>query len=45
LGDDGMRDIILLIAVFAYMVGGYFVIDKIGKFFDKNYKGFNSDDE
>ena len=45
LGDDGMRDIILLIAVLAYMIGGYFVVGKIGEFFDKNYKGFNYDDE
>ena len=45
LGDDGMRDIILLIAVLAYMIGGYFVVGKIGEFFDENYKGFNYDDE
>jgi len=45
LGDDGMRDIILLIAVLAYMIGGFFVVGKIGEFFDKNYKGFNYDDE
>ena len=40
-----MRDIILLITVLAYMVGGYFVVGKISEFFDKNYKGFNYDDE
>ena len=45
LGDDGMRDIILLIAVLAYMIGGYFGVGKIGEFFDENYKGFNYDDE
>ena len=45
LGDDGMRDIILLIAVLAYMIGGYFVVGKIGEFFDENYKGFNYDDK
>ena len=45
LGDGGMRDIILLIAVLAYMIGGYFVVGKIGEFFDENYKGFNYDDE
>ena len=45
LGDDGMRDIILLVAVLAYMIGGYFVVGKIGEFFDENYKGFNYDDE
>ena len=45
LGDDGMRDIILLIAVLAYMIGGYFVVGKIGEFFDENYKGFNYNDE
>ena len=40
-----MRDIILLIAVLAYMIGGYFGVGKIGEFFDENYKGFNYDDE
>ena len=40
-----MRDIILLIAVLTYMIGGYFVVGKIGEFFDENYKGFNYDDE
>ena len=40
-----MRDIILLVAVLAYMIGGYFVVGKIVEFFDKNYKGFNYDDE
>ncbi len=40
-----MRDIILLIVVLAYMIGGYFVVGKVGEFFDKNYKGFNYDDE
>ena len=45
LGDDCMRDIILLIAVLAYMVGGYFVVGKIGEFFDENYKGVDYDDE
>ena len=40
-----MRDIILLIAVLAYMIGGYFVVGKIGEFFDENYKGFDCDDE
>ena len=40
-----MRDIILLIAVIAYMTGGYFIAGKIGEFFDENYKGFNYDDE
>ena len=45
LGDGGMRDIILLVAVLAYMIGGYFVVGKIGEFFDENYKGFNYDDE
>ncbi len=40
-----MRDIILLIAVLVYMIGGYFVIGRLGKFFDKNYKGFDYDDE
>ena len=45
LGDGGMRDIILLVAVLAYMIGGYFVVGKIGEFFDKNYKGFNYNDE
>ena len=41
LGDDGMRDIILLVAVLAYMIGGYFVVGKIGDFIDKNYKGYD----
>ena len=41
LGDDGMRDIILLIAVLAYMIGGYFVVGKIGDFIDENYKGYD----
>ncbi|MBQ7033967.1 MAG: hypothetical protein IJN25_09975 [Clostridia bacterium] len=36
-----MRDIILLIAVVAYMIGGYFVVDKIGEFIDENYKGYD----
>ena len=45
LGDGGMRDIIFLVAVLAYMIGGYFVVGKIGEFFDKNYKGFNYNDE
>ena len=40
-----MRDIILLVAVLAYMIGGYFVVEKIGEFLDENYKGFNYDDE
>ena len=40
-----MRDIILLIAIVSYMIGGYFVVGKIGEFFGKNYKGFNYDDE
>ena len=40
-----MRDIILLIAVLAYMIGGYFVVGKIGEFFDENYKGYDYDDE
>ena len=34
-----MRDIILLVAVLAYMIGGYFVVGKIGDFIDENYKG------
>lgn len=33
-----MREIILLIAVIAYMIGGYFVVGKIGDFFDQHYK-------
>lgn len=41
LGDDGMRDIILLVAVLAYMIGGYFVVGKIGDFIDENYKGYD----
>jgi len=45
LGVDGMHDIILLIAVFAYMIGGYFLVEKICEFFDENYKGFNCDNE
>ena len=36
-----MRDIILLVAVLAYMIGGYFVVGKIGEFFEKNYKGYD----
>lgn len=36
-----MHDIILLIAVIAYMIGGYFVVDKIGDFIDENYKGYD----
>ena len=40
-----MSDIILLVAVLAYMIGGYFVVGKIGEFFDENYKGFIYDDE
>ncbi len=36
-----MRDIILLIVVLAYMIGGYFVVGKIGEFIDKNYKGYD----
>ena len=40
-GDDGMRDIILLIAVIAYMIGGNFVVGRIGDFIDKNYKGYD----
>ena len=40
-----MRDIILLIAVLAYMIGGYFVVEKIGEFFDENYKGYDYDFE
>lgn len=40
-----MRDIILLIAVIAYMIGGYFVVGKVDDFFEKNYKGFDYDDE
>ena len=40
-----MRDVILLIAVIAYMIGEYFIVVKIGEFFDKNYKGFNYDDK
>ena len=40
-----MRDIILLIAVLAYMIGGYFVVGKIGEFFEENYKVFNYDNE
>ena len=40
-----MRDIILLIVVLAYMISGYFVVGRIGEFFDGNYKGFNYDDE
>ncbi len=44
-GDDDMRDIILLIAVLTCIIGGYFVVGKVGEFFDENYKGFNYDDE
>ena len=40
-----MRDIILLIAVLTYMIGGYFVVGKIGEFFEENYKVFNYDNE
>ena len=36
-----MRDIILLIAVIVYMIGGYFVVDRMGDFIDKNYKGYD----
>ncbi|MBR3840564.1 MAG: hypothetical protein IKM20_05465 [Erysipelotrichales bacterium] len=40
-----MRDIILLIAVVVYMIGGYFVVEKIGDFIDENYKGYEYDIE
>ena len=40
-----MRDIILLVAVLAYMIGGYFVVGKIGEFIDENYKGYDYDIE
>ncbi len=36
-----MRDIVLLIAVIAYMIGGYFVVGKVGAFIDKNYKRYD----
>ncbi len=40
-----MRDIILLIAVIAYMIGGYFVVEKIKDFISENYKGYEYDIE
>ena len=40
-----MRDIFLLITVIAYMIGGYFVVGKIGEFIDENYKGYDYDIE
>ncbi len=40
-----MRDIILFISILAYMAGGYFVVGKIGEFFDENYNTSDSDDE
>ncbi len=36
-----MRDIVLLVAVLAYMLGGYFVVGKIGEFIDETYKGYD----
>ena len=44
LGDDGMRDIILLVVVIAYMIGGYFLIGKIDDFFKENDKDFGYDE-
>ena len=40
-----MRDFILLIIVIAYMIGGYFFVDKADKFFNENFKGFDYDDD
>ena len=40
-----MREIILSIVAITYIIGGYFVVGKIGEFFDENYKGFDYDDE
>lgn len=31
----------LLVAVLAYMIGGYFVVGKIGDFIDENYKRYD----
>ena len=39
-----MRDIILLVVVIAYMIGGYFLVGKIDDFFKENYKGFSYDE-
>ncbi len=36
-----MRDIVLLVCVIVYMIGGYFVIGKIGAFLDENYKDYD----
>lgn len=42
LGDDFMRDFILLISVIAYMIGGYFFVIKAERFFYENLKNYDN---
>ncbi len=35
-----MRDLILLLGVIAYMIGGYFFVVKAESFFYENFRGY-----
>ena len=37
-----MRDLILVLGVIAYMIGGYFFVVKAEKFFHENFRGYDS---
>ena len=39
-----MRDFLLIITVIAFMIFGFFIMDKVDKFFVENYKGFEYDE-
>lgn len=40
-----MRDFLLIITVIAFMIFGFFIMDKVDKFFVENYKGFEYDED
>ena len=40
-----MRDLILVFGFIAYIIGGYFVVEKAQKFINENCKGFDYDDD
>lgn len=39
-----MRDFLLIITVLFFMSFGFFIVSKIDKFLNENYKGFENDE-
>ena len=37
-----MKDVLLVVMMLAFFVGGYFVVGRIGKFMDANYRAYRT---